>query len=185
MPRRYRRPYRSKKYKWSLEFTSSRVLVGPVGVDVNVPIVSPVYDEGTRCVKNFDIQLTTQASGTIVSENTSQHGYHSELSNIVFYWALVYVPHGYEPRNLNLPDTDQEYPTGRSTDLYLANQFVIAAGVQSMLNPTFRIRSRLARNLNSGDRIFLVVQQISNIESQLSSEQVPVNVLAKYAVCYK
>lgn len=184
MPRRYR-SYRSraKKYKWSLEFTATRVLVGPVGVTQDVPIVSPSYEEGVRCVKNFDIQVTSQAS--LTTGFAQEEGVMNERNNLVVYWALVYVPHGYDTRDLNLPDFTNDTATERSTDLYLANQFVIAAGVQSMLNPTFRIRSRLARNLNSGDRIFLVVQQISNIESQLSSEQVPVNVLAKYAVCYK
>lgn len=184
MPRRsYRRPYRSKKYKWSIEYTATRVLVGPINNSQDVPIVSPSYEEGTRCVKNFDIQITSQAS--LTTGFAQEEGVMNERNNLVVFWALVYVPHGYDPRDLNLPNYTQDSITERSTDFYLANQFVITAGVQSMHNPTFRIRTRMARNLNSGDRIYLVLEPVDNGPQQLEQIQMPFNILTKYAICYK
>ena len=73
-------------------------------------------------------------------------------------YALVYVPEGYEPQRLNLPEQNYAFP------LYDANQFIISSGVLDFSGGPLRIRSPLSRNLNSGDSIYLLLATYEGVE---------------------
>lgn len=179
MARRYRRP--SKKYKWSIERTALRILAGPPGTTNHTVIIPPSNAEGMRCIKHVSVKCTTQLSQIgIIGDPINIE------ENLVIYWAIVYVPEGYGPQDLILPDYTDATAVNRSTDFYYANQFVMAAGVQSMTNPTFTAKSYLSRNLNSGDGIAFICGAVLNREDQASTGiQVPMNALVTYATCFK
>ena len=61
------------------------------------------------------------------------------------YWALVYVPEGYTYNPLNSQGS-----------LYEPNQFVMSSGLLNNNAGPSRITTPLARNLNSGDSIYLI-----------------------------
>ena len=142
MPYRTRsrsRSFRGNKDKYSVEHT--RVLISTNSTAVNglnqaaALVVAPTTVQGMRKVKHIRISLspTGEAAGGGQSDVT---------------WALVYVPEGYNPNNL---DGVNEH------SLYEPNQFVMAAGHCDPNAGPIRITSPIARNLNSGDYIVLIV----------------------------
>ena len=94
-------------------------------------VVPPSTTQGMRKVKHVTVSLAR-----LTLENSTP-----------FYWALVYVPEGYTPNPLGAP----------STSLYEPNQYVMACGCIDPEAGPIRIRSPIARNLNSGDSISLVI----------------------------
>ena len=62
-------------------------------------------------------------------------------------WAIVYVPSGSNPGVMNIVD---------GSPLYEPSQFVIDCGTFDHDAGPLRIRSRMARILHPGDRVFLV-----------------------------
>lgn len=155
MPRYYRRryrTYRSGKSKYSNETTtfshqndyaSTPLPAGttfPVadGRVVGFTIVAPTQVYGTRKVKNFDVQIT---SGAFAGPMRC---------------ALVYVPQGTNPSSiLSIND---------SATLYEPNQNVILSFIVPDSgnggNNLIHFKSRLARNLDSGDSIVLICYNI-------------------------
>ena len=142
--RNYKRP-RSNKDKYSVEQTS---LVTPLIQDwqqfeavgnltasrqISFSILAPTDIQGMRKVKHFEL--------TFSSPNPDSR----------FYYALVYVPQGYEPQRINIPNPNY------AISMYDANQFVISQGVLDFDGGPLRIRSPLSRNLNSGDSIYLLI----------------------------
>lgn len=119
------------------------------GANVNQPIVPPTEVFGTRKVKNFDINLALQ-------------GFNSPLL-----FAIVYVPEGTVPLPLNV--NGYVAPSGQTpaiiNEMYKPNQNVICHGI--LLpgnNNVYKIRSKLSRNLDSGDSIFLVMAPMLDCE---------------------
>jgi hypothetical protein len=90
-----------------------------------------------RKAKNFDIMMSSQGV-----DNTG--------SPIV--WALIYVPEGINPQNIQINAADANPEVFSS--LFEPNQHVIASGVISP-GQDVRLFSPLARNLNSGDCVVL------------------------------
>lgn len=161
MYRRYRRRYYGKS-KYSNEttffdFTKPATAWGrgtsfPVDGDtgfLGIPIVSSTNVYGTRKVKNFDISLTT-----------------TDLSSPLV-GALVYLPEGTQTSHFVLGDL--------RNSLYEPNQNVIcqfmipANGPQNAPQIT-RIRSRLARNMDSGDSIVMLFGNIGEIPAESQFE---------------
>jgi len=101
-----------------------------------VGVVPPTTVQGMRKVKHIRISLSPEGTGP---EGAAQ----SDVT-----WALVYVPEGYNPNNL---DGLNEH------SLYEPNQFVMAAGHCDPNAGPVRISSPISRNLNSGDYIVLVI----------------------------
>lgn len=102
-------------------------------------MVPPSDTEGMRKVKH----LTLTFSNGAASEE-----------NIPLLYALVFVPSGYVANKI-------QYPAGgNATNLYDPNQFVMSCGVLDFSGGPLRIRTPLARNLNSGDSIWLVLAGI-------------------------
>ena len=103
-----------------------------------VEVVPPTETEGMRKVKHLTVSVTTAGADT--SETTA------------FYWALVYVPQGTAPGNI------QVTTTGALTSMYEPNQFVMNCGVVDSSAGPIRFTSPLARNLNDGDGIYMLVR---------------------------
>ena len=81
-----------------------------------------------------------------------------------FYWALVYVPQGTTVGAINLSST---------TGMYEPNQFVMNCGIIDSNAGPIRMYTPVARNLNDGDAIYLVV---------LPSTALTVNGIVRYAI---
>ncbi len=124
----YRRRYNRSRDKYSVERMAG---VASLGISTSsIDVVPAVTFQGMRKVKHMEVSFS----------NTS-------TTDSSVYWALVYVPQGTTAGSLQ---------TG-TTSLYEPNQFVIEAGVLDFSGGPLRIRSRLSRNLNSGDSIALLL----------------------------
>ena len=96
---------------------------------------------GTRKAKNFTLSL-------VVAQDLA----------VVF--ALVFVPQGTNPSAIEI-GTEIDQGVLVSDSLYDPNQNVILQGVSAGLSSgVTRFKTRLARNLNSGDSIFLIKSTI-------------------------
>lgn len=156
MPRRYRRARRTrplKTVKYSNE-TYSVALSGSnsaanTSISNYVALIDSVDTQGTRKCKNFTITIANNADP--------------------FFWALVYVPQGTAPSNLGIGVISDTHDGAAS--LYEPNQNVIMSGISNNTGnvateqpnivefargTTSINRTRLARNLNSGDYIAFV-----------------------------
>lgn len=159
MPRRYYRRRSANRDKYSIEQTNiatTKVSSWPVvdvpssdrtrqnSVQFAIPIVNPIDAQGMRKVKHLTVSIANTGSG---GEN-----------NILIY-SIVFVPQGYEPQPIQYP------AQGYAINNYEANQFVMSSGVLDFSAGPCRIRSPLSRNLNSGDRIYLILASTPMSES--------------------
>lgn len=157
MPRRFYRRRHFAKDKYSIEQTiinaptSGQWTLLPATAtlaatrQINFSILPPTDLQGMRKVKHFTISFTSTSDAD------------------PFYYALVFVPAGYEPQRINLP------AEGTAIDAYDANQFVISQGVLDFSGGPLRIRSPLSRNLNSGDSVFLLLATYDGVDANLLS----------------
>lgn len=151
MPRRYFRRRSANRDKYSIEqtniVTSATNAWPPVdipetnptlqnSVQYAIPVVQPIDTQGMRKVKHLTVSISNSGN---ISES------------IPVFYSIVFVPHGYEPQPISFP------AAGYAVNNYSANQFVMSSGVLDFSGGPCRIRSRLARNLNSGDRIYLIL----------------------------
>lgn len=153
MPRRYRRRHRYsiarplKTTKYSNEtYAFSFTHYGSVGQNaafskVVVPPSSGIL--GTRKCKNFTLRIKLSGLGLFdISQNPPE--FDSELEGSV-YVVLVYVPEGNNPSPVNIG-------SATAASLYEPNQNVILSALVD-INQVYAFKTRLARNLNSGDSI--------------------------------
>lgn len=154
MPRRYTRSgrytRRVKTVKYSNEtYNFTGIYTAPdanVKQDWSETLISAIDQQGVRKCKNFELSLT---GGAFQPANPQQQG---DAVQAPIFFALVYVPQGTEPSKINIGAPDG------AASLYEPNQNVIMAGVwPGDLTAPFIKKTRLARNLNSGDRIVLVM----------------------------
>lgn len=141
MPRRYYRRTFKAKNKYSVEqkaFTTSLATLSGSSRQAAIQIVPPTGTEGMRKVKHLtcSVQLYDDTTTNIGS---------------AVYWALVYVPEGYNVNGLNIGS-----PSASPTSLYEPSQFVMNCGVSDPTAGPIRVSSRISRNLNQGDAIYLV-----------------------------
>lgn len=93
-------------------------------------------------------------------------------------FALVYVPEGLDPQELNRAAWSDEQTSPVS--LYEPNQNVIMQGLLPVeCNGRMEFKTRLARNLNSGDSIFLLLRGIADITTSPSF-----SCQLNFAICY-
>ena len=102
----------------------------------SIPIVQPVDFQGMRKIKHLTISFTSSTAFPI-------------------YYAIIYCPQGYTPQPLHLP------ASGSAITFYGANQFIMSSGVLDFTGGPCRIHCRLARNLNSGDGVYLALATTS------------------------
>ena len=113
--------------------------------EANGILIPSVANQGTRKVKNFDLQFMY---GTLPAPTA---------------FCLVYVPEGQNPSAMTLS------AGGDPASLYEPNQNVIMSGIlPPEANTTIHFRTRLARNLNSGDTIQLVLKTIDGASQEIS-----------------
>jgi len=129
----YSRGRYSKRNKYSVEHTPIVVNSNDDGNAIET-IVAPVAVQGMRKVKNLTVSLSNNNPSDVPC----------------FWWAVVYVPAGTTPSPLTV--------TGGSTSLYEPNQFVMECGYFDPNAGPLRVHTRLARNLNSGDGIALILR---------------------------
>ena len=151
MPRRYTRSgkftRRVKTVKYSNEtynFSDDLNIAHPSGKTIaSNAIISAIDQQGVRKCKNFELTLT----GSPYVPSTG-----NDSPKVPIFWALVYVPQGTNPSEINIGSYDAP------ASLYEPNQNVIMAGIwPGDLTAPYVKRTRLARNLNSGDSIAFVV----------------------------
>lgn len=163
--RRYRRSYRLtraiKPVKYSNEtytFASS-VTLAP-NTTYPAAFIPSTNIQGTRKLKNFTLSFNTTIDTPLL-------------------FAIVYVPEGTQPSDLNFGGI-AEGDLVPST-LYEPNQNVIMSGTLGGPNYSVgRYKSRLARNLNSGDQIFLVIRSVDNTNSVTGD----LTVLLNFAIAF-
>lgn len=116
-------------------------------------IVPAVNTSGTRKVGKFTISISLPED------------------EAVLYWALIYVPKGY---NVNVPFSE-------SDSLYEPSQHVLASGATDTNAGPCRIYSPLFKNLNGGDSIVCIIaaRKSSSITATTAYEG-----LCRYAICY-
>lgn len=149
MPRRYYRRRSANRDRYSIEQTNivtSQSNTWPLVEASNatlqnsrqftIPIVPPIDTQGMRKVKHLTLTIANFAS---------------TADSAPLFYSIVYVPQGYEPQPISYP------ADGYAVNSYSANQFVMSSGVIDFTGGPTRIRSRLSRNLNSGDSIFLIL----------------------------
>lgn len=106
---------------------------------VSTTLIDSIDSQGMRKVKNISLNVMTDCKVPIV-------------------WALVYVPQGGTPGALTLGAPNN------AASLYEPNQNVIMSGTCIINSAQQTWRTRLARNLNSGDMIVFVFKQIVLLE---------------------
>lgn len=161
MFRRSRRPV-AKRY--SLETTNVNTHVTGI-TQTAYTIVPPIGSYGKRKVKNFTLQLGT---------------YSGVLDEAVI-GALVYQPEGTGAGNLNTNANGAVQPGQPETvaSAYEPSQNVIMSFViPPGSNNTVIKKSFLARNLDSGDKIVLLLKPYSN------AAQTPIMGTVSYAIKY-
>ena len=152
-PRKF---FRGPKKSYSIERQLFNAVLTSAANSGTTVVVPASTEQGKRKVKNFSIQFVSDSTGTV--------------NNVV--WALVYVPEGYNPNAL-------ERTVG---SLYEPNQNVIAAGIiNDLTSATNRVFTPMSRNLNSGDRIYLL---LSTSPSLAPTNPVILSFLVTYAISY-
>ena len=169
MARYRRRRYYRKKNKWSIEQRPGFILGGGwatvsdtyLNRQALIPVVTATQQEGVRKAKNISISLATPSTENTLNKNSS------------FYWALLYQPEGITPGDLS-----------SQGQLYQPSQYVISSGIVTSTQGKMRISSRLARNLNQGDSIYLLIGTNNlSLPSEPNQNQ-RFNYLVRYAICY-
>ena len=110
-----------------------------------ISIVPPVDEQGMRKIKHLTISMANPEAANEACP---------------LYYAIVFVPQGYQPQSLAIP------AYGYAVNNYQANQFIMSSGVIDFSGGPCRIRSRLSRNLNSGDSIYLILAAILPSDAQ-------------------
>ncbi|WP_188308453.1 hypothetical protein [Streptomyces sp. CBMA123] len=132
----------SKRVKYSVENVGVSVTMPEEivnGIHQNGQTIIPATDvQGVRAIKHLTVTLTHPGDGDYQYE---------------FYWALVFVPQGYQANAL-FPYFSESQLQG---SLYEPNQFVMACGYNDPSAGPIRIRSNVSRNLQSGDSVALVI----------------------------
>ena len=147
MHRKYHKRSSGTRDKYSVEHTLIRspnsaewatVEATPTTVQSKqfyIPIIPPTDVQGMRKVKHLTLSFSNVSEG----------------EQLPVIYAIVYVPQGYAPQPIKIPSL------GGAVSMYEANQFIMSTGVLDFSGGPLRIRSRLSRNLNSGDQLVLIL----------------------------
>lgn len=180
MPRYYRRSGYSRGYSrpvktthWSNETYNAQgaVTLSSTGEQPTkaVTVVPTTTTLGTRKVKNFTVNVSPT---DLYNSSTDE-----VISTSSWLVALVYVPEGGNAHPLNFGSLD----TGAATSTYEPNQNVICSGIVTSDQP-WRISSRLARNLQSGDTIQLLFRSLDSADNTTTKADLFMTV--NYAINY-
>lgn len=185
MARRYRRRHRYtvarplKTTKYSNEtYTSAFNMIAedvPVGTHAtfSIPIIPQAMGGvlGTRKAKNFTLRICPEA--TLIEQKVGGNTF--ERSRVAF--ALVFVPEG------TLPSAIKFGANTSAASLYEPNQNVILSGLVDSTQ-TYTFKTRLARNINSGDTIALVLYDLISLTADWNSTNTPIAFTCNYAISF-
>ena len=175
MSRRFfRRPYypgSRKSPEYSNETFINRVRSVGVATDFHQSIMPQANIIGMRKVKNFGRSAACDVRCGAVS---------SETTHCVVLWALVYVPEGIAPSRLT--DAYGDSDTAPAS-IYDPNQNVIMSGMWGP-DPTdqYTRSSNLARNMNSGDQLMLLLRVLPPFGAKTSSIKWDVRYVVNFAI---
>jgi hypothetical protein len=167
MPRRFRRYARSARTVKPVHYANKTVAgqaqaVFPTHGTVAQVVVASTTAQGVRKVKNPTLRLVMAPP---------------DPATFVL-WALIYGPQGFPDTSLKLMVGAQgEVPAS----IFEPNQNVIMSGLLNATGPQEPVtyRSRLARNLESGDAIYLLVLNPHDAQVNIS-----IAYSLNYAICY-
>jgi hypothetical protein len=169
MPRRFRRYARTARTVRPVRYSNETVsgtAGGAInaGATVGTVLLAPINAQGVRKLKNPTLRIAMTAP----------------TPPWPILWALVYVPEGFPAEALKL---DYGGVNTLPPSLFEPNQNLIMSGVMPSTGTAEPItyRSRLARNLNSGDSISLLVRAISG-EEDITSVAFVYHL--NFAICY-
>ena len=150
------RPLKTTKYSNETYAVSmspiSEVASKASDIKILIPPTSGIL--GTRKCKNFTLRL--HFSEPLILDSSGVPTGNLYTSPILF--ALVYVPEGTSP-------TPPAIGTVNAASLYEPNQNVILSGLVDT-HQVYSFKTRLARNLNSGDSIVIIASNVANAASQ-------------------
>lgn len=155
MPRRYRRrryaitrPVKTAKY--SNETYSSAAIAQFLTANIYYAVpIAQANVLGTRKVKNFTLTLCSKAANVADAQQP-------------LLFVLAFLPEGTNPSGINFgTQVDQTTHAVPALSLYEPNQNVIMSGIVDA-SQVYRYKTRLARNLNSGDRIILAFRALGD-----------------------
>lgn len=156
MARYYRRRFYRAKKKYNIENRIIRDVVpsNPQNgyYQNQIQVVPPSTTEGVRKVTRFNITVTAD----------------SALGPI--YWALVYIPEGAVTSSL--------FPT--YNQLFNPSNYVLASGVSDSTAGPIRIGSRIQKNLNANDQVYL----LTAATNQPSGNSIYIHGLVRYAIAF-
>lgn len=162
--RGYRNYYVAKREKYQyVPFSVRGQITDTPGV--TQIICPPSTVAGMRKVKNIGFDITTSTASPLI-------------------FAVFYIPEGglldqIEPQ-INLANNTNIINPKPFVELFAANQWVIGCGTV-IAGAVTHFRSRMARNLNNGDFIGIVV--FTN-DKEVPSELVDFNITGNYAIKY-
>ncbi|UPW36492.1 putative capsid protein [Dipodfec virus UA23Rod_1661] len=162
--RNYRNYYVAKKEKYQYVPFSVRGAINNIN-GVTQIICPPNTVSGMRKIKNINFEVTCDSADPII-------------------YAVFYVPEGGQmeqilPR-INFTEAQGVTSPRPFVELFAANQWVIGCGtcIQGSIS---RFRSRMARNLNNGDFIGILVFT-NDMENPTNS--IDFNITGNYAIKY-
>lgn len=142
--RRYNRRVKTVKYSNETSSVSGDWTIEGGDQNLALNMVPAIAQQGVRKCKNFELSMVGSPW--------------SDESSVPVFWALVYVPQGTNPSSINIG------AESTTASLYEPNQNVIMTGIwPSNLTTMYKVKTRLARNLNSGDSIALVLRTASEL----------------------
>ena len=152
--------YQIQNKSANLSFTTSSPLTK--SSTMSYKVIPSIEIQGVRKAKNF----------TLTMEGDFHKKEDLKDKNVLINYLLVYHPSGLQIPPIAIP---QQNPS----ELFAANQYVILQGILTPLNSKIQY-SKLARNLNSGDSIDLVLVNPS------SENDIEGNILVNlnYAIAY-
>lgn len=163
--RRYSRRIKTVKYSNETTNASGDFEITNGAQQIEMPLIAPSNVQGTRKCKNFELSLC--------GSPWAGEGVPTEIP---VSWALVYVPEGTQPGDI------RQGALGTPASLYEPSQNVIMSGIwPGNLTSNYKVKTRLARNLNSGDSIYLILRT-SIDQPDGASKTVVVNL--NYAIAY-
>lgn len=153
--------------KYSIETNATNQALSAMTVDGTTryglqEVVPATAIQGMRKVKHMQVSVCLQhnaAAGPVAGGSP-------------ILWALVYVPQGQSTVN----------PPATSGSIYEPNQFVIASGIADADAGPIRINTPLARNLNSGDGIYLTYRLLNGVAVYTADSNATILTMVRYAI---
>jgi hypothetical protein len=111
-----------------------------IPVNTKAVMIAATNVQGMRKCKHFSLTVFASTNSTAAADRP-------------IFWALVYVPEGMTPNDLNLAGD----PPATPMSIYEPNQYMIASGIAYRYQASV-VRTVTGRNLNSGDSVYLITQ---------------------------